>query len=132
MQDNDDVNELDIVTREVLILRCDFIQLASEYIKTNPLKNTRIYTDLIHRSADVIRNIVQGNIQDKQSYLSQDVKHTLVLYELYKSDFEQCPGAKPLIPVREKIVSLKERLSGANKPDSIVRRPRRKRRSSRI
>ncbi len=55
MQDNDDVSELDIATREVLILRCNLIQLASEYIKINPLKNTRIYTDLIHRSADVIK-----------------------------------------------------------------------------
>ena len=104
----------------------------SEYIKINPLKNTRIYTDLIHRSADVIKNIEQGNIQNKHNYLSQDVKHTLVLYDLYKSDFEQCPGAKSLIPVREKIVSLKELLSGANELDSIVRRPRRKKRSSRI
>ncbi|WP_065313703.1 hypothetical protein, partial [Salmonella enterica] len=119
-------------TREVLILRCNLIQLASEYIKINPLKNTRIYTDLIHRSADVIKNIEQGNIQNKHNYLSQDVKHTLVLYDLYKSDFEQCPGAKSLIPVREKIVSLKELLSGANELDSIVRRPRRKKRSSRI
>ncbi|RZW19114.1 hypothetical protein EXX80_25970, partial [Escherichia coli] len=83
MQDNDDVSELDIVTREVLILRCNLIQLASEYIKINPLKNTRIYTDLIHRSADVIKNIEQGNIQNKHNYLSQDVKHTLVLYDLY-------------------------------------------------
>lgn len=131
MQDNDDVSELDIATREVLILRCNLIQLASEYIKINPLKNTRIYTDLIHRSADVIKNIEQGNIQNKHN-LSQDVKHTLVLYDLYKSDFEQCPGAKSLIPVREKIVSLKELLSGANELDSIVRRPRRKKRSSRI
>ncbi|EPH4438652.1 hypothetical protein ACW59H_003834 [Escherichia coli] len=65
MQDNDDVSELDIATREVLILRCNLIQLASEYIKINPLKNTRIYTDLIHRSADVIKNIEQGNIQNK-------------------------------------------------------------------
>ncbi|MGT5319875.1 hypothetical protein ACRWCX_22625 [Escherichia coli] len=47
MQDNDDVSELDIATREVLILRCNLIQLASEYIKINPLKNTRIYTDWI-------------------------------------------------------------------------------------
>ena len=54
MQDNDDVSELDIATREVLILRCNLIQLASEYIKINPLKNTRIYTDLIHRSADEV------------------------------------------------------------------------------
>ena len=113
-------------------LRCNLIQLATENIIINPLYNTVIYTDLIHRSADVIKNIEQGNIQNKHNYLSQDVKHTLVLYDLYKSDFEQCPGAKSLIPVREEIVSLKELLSGANELDSIVRRPRRKKRSSRI
>ncbi|MFP1455869.1 hypothetical protein ACLB1O_29900 [Escherichia coli] len=36
MQDNDDVSELDIATREVLILRSDVIQLASEYINECP------------------------------------------------------------------------------------------------
>ncbi|PQK41140.1 hypothetical protein C5Y86_26755, partial [Escherichia coli] len=96
------------------MLRCNLIQLASEYIKINPLKNTRIYTDLIHRSADVIKNIEQGNIQNKHNYLSQDVKHTLVLYDLYKPACEKCPGAKSLLPVSENMVSLKELLSGAN------------------
>ncbi|HFP4037280.1 hypothetical protein MZB69_22240 [Escherichia coli] len=84
--------KIEDIEREILILRCNLIQLASECIKSNPYLNTSIYTDLIYRSADVIRRIEQGQFQNKTQFLKSDINHTLVLYDLYRPDFEKCPS----------------------------------------
>ncbi|EJQ0412920.1 hypothetical protein ACLN7S_003244 [Escherichia coli] len=105
------MTDIEHIRNELIAIRCNLIQLASEFISLNPQKNCLLYTDLISRSASDIKNLININDENNRSYLVHNITHVIVVYELYMSCFEKCPSWTTFNTDRKKIAELKARIT---------------------